>query len=253
MANEFFMRFNIHKSWGDYFGSSPYICRDVLDATDEDIKEFLGSLDNVQEVRAEYFKSKFDLQKLKGKRVLFFGDSLTSDRLGYRDCVTKSCQFEAKDGSFSGGTSSDILCIAEEYASTKPDLISIMIGTNDAIFVDKDKKCNRTSLDEYRRNLSEIICICKKYCRNIMIMTIPGVDESKLNVDGAIKTNTNLNVERYNDVIRDVALDFGVVLNSTKEVLDCNDEIFENDGLHLCDKGQKILAECWIKKVLEIF
>ena len=126
MPKRFFMRFNLQNGV-NHFPATAEIGAALQNADSSEIQEYLDEFDTVQARRAERMREYFGdhLAVLNGKKVLFFGDSITSDNLGYRETVSRAAHLQSADGSISGGTSATILQFAKsKLIAEKPDLLS---------------------------------------------------------------------------------------------------------------------------------
>ena len=56
------------------------------DYTAEQVRPYLDEFSRIQDTRVAMLRAEYqkEIQKLKNKRVVFIGDSITSDNLGYR-------------------------------------------------------------------------------------------------------------------------------------------------------------------------
>jgi lysophospholipase L1-like esterase len=185
---------------------------------------------------------------LKNKSVLFIGDSITSDNIGYRVSVTRAADLTAYDASISGGISSMMLYDAKAIIEKhRPDIVSVMIGTNDSACVDT---APTVSIDEYVRNVKSIIGWGKQNGAEILLFAVPPISETRFNIP--LKTQTNDNIGRYNEALQGVANDNDIRLISN-EWVNKSEDMLEPDGVHLSVEGQKIFSEKWIVAAAQIF
>lgn len=245
--DKFFVRFALQRSLGTFGETFPY--ESIMKAEDGEIEAFIEECDAWQKKQAEEISTLMDLKSLNGKRVLFVGDSITADRLGYRGIVTKAAGFESLNAAISGAVSSDMLrCIKDNAVSFKPEIVSVMLGTNDSLIIADEK--NLVSLEEYENNLDVIIRICKESGASVIISTPPPTDEKRFAI--TYKSNNNYNIRRYCDVIRKLAKKHSVLLNDFSEIIKNEplEEILEPDGIHLTSYGHRKFAEKWIETAL---
>ncbi len=220
--------------------------------SDEDIQNMILEIDEIQFSRAERLKKKYSLitEKLKGKKVVFLGDSITSDNLGYRVTVTKAANLYSFDGSVSGGTSSMILHTAKVLIEKqKPDLVSLMVGSNDSVSIAR-KELNQVSIEEYDRNVREIVRWAKEVGAKVLLFEIPPIIEElfEKNFNSQSKFQSNKNIQIYNSVLKKIAEDNETEL-SLNHWLSEKVEYFEPDGIHLNVRGQETFAEKWFESV----
>ena len=246
--DKFFIRFCLQRSQGTFGNDFPY--EHFMDGAEEEIAGFIEECEAWVQKQADELVSQIDLSKLRSKKVMFLGDSLTADRFSYRAIITKAAYLTSHNGAISGSVSTDMLrCIRDNLLGFKPDIISIMSGTNDSIFIDDG--INLVSRDEYRRNLDALVTISKNAGAEVILSTIPPVVDKRIKM--ATKTNNNRNITDYCGIIREVSEKHGIILNDfSKEAEKLSAEkIIEIDGIHLTPYGQKAFAECWIKTILK--
>lgn len=256
MEEIFFVRFSLQQSCG-IFGANQFDCNDIISETKEQVAQYIAECSKWQEQKAEELRRKHrGILKLGGKKVLYIGDSLTADRLGYRGITTVAAGLDARSMAVSGATSVDMLrSVYGEVLKLKPEIISVLIGANDAFFVGGKDKVNLVGKEEYRRNLREILKVCKESGAIVLVLTIPDVSEKNLSQsnDSRIKTNDNENVSEYCNIVRDEAQRAGVVLVDLNRALKAYniEEMIEPDGVHLNKKGQLMLADLWLETLIE--
>ena len=91
----------------------------------------------------------------------------------------------------------------------QPDIVTIMYGTNDS-YVDKGKTASRISVDDYRKNLNEIVARLLRRGIQPVLMTEPRwSDKARKN---GIEENPNIRLEPYVQACRDVAAEWRVPL-----------------------------------------
>ena len=137
----------------------------------------------------------------------------------------------------------------------KPDIVSLMIGANDSVGVGKDS-INQVSIQEYARNVQEIIGWAKQGGATVLLFEITPIHENRFaacfNKESKFQTNQTIN--RYNMILKEIANSNGIRLIShdwITEFDDC-DSLFEPDGIHLSIKGQELLAKKWLTAFAEI-
>lgn len=249
MAVAFFVRFNLHNS----ICSNPIsveMLRPFLNQSDGEIGVMLDEIDALQNGRAERFRKKYPEQTkaLGGKKVLFLGDSITSDNLGYREAVTRAAGLRGIDGSVSGGTSSMILHEAKRLIDKeKPDLVSLMIGSNDSVSVVRED-LNQVSIGEYERNVGEIVRWAKQGGAKVLLFEIPPVVEERFekSFSGQSKMQSNETVTAYNESVKRIAQENRIELQCNRWLLE-DAALYERDGIHLSVSGQELFAEKWLE------
>lgn len=129
-----------------------------------------------------------------------------------------------------------------EEAERKIFLISL--GANDAAFVPSLGRF-KVSVDEYKRNLQEVIAQAKRFSPDIVLLTITPVNELVTTKAEKDKIRKNEFVERYNEAIKEVAEEMSVALidvYSAYKERGANELLCE-DGLHPNAEGHKVIFE----------
>lgn len=254
MSVKFFARFNLHNSICENPISVRHL-RPFFDMTDDELEAMILEIKCIQNERVCRIKTEFlsECEALYGKRVVFFGDSITSDNLGYRDTVTLAAKLEATDGAVSGGTSSMILHSAKMHIEQKrPDIVSIMIGSNDSVCIESEK-LPQVSLWEYERNVTNIVGWAIKSGASVLLFEIPPVIEErfKKSFDSKSKLQNNKNISLYNDVLKKIANSFGIPLICNNWLKD-NEDLYLPDGIHLSSNGQEQFSKKWLEAAITV-
>ena len=258
MSARFFARFNLQNSLArESFPAHADILAAVLGKSEDEIQTYLDEFEGAQRENEEYLKTLFgkELEALHGKRVLFLGDSITSDNLGYRTAVCRAAKLEGTDGSVSGGTSAILLDPTHTLIKKeKPDIVSLMIGANDSLSIAGKGFC-QVSLAEYSRNVKKIVSFAKEHGAAIMLFEVTPVIEElfekKFHFSGE---QHNKMISEYNAVLKNIAADREIELIPNGWLSDSENmsELYEPDGVHLSAKGQKIFAAKWISAAAKI-
>ena len=256
MKDIFFLRFSLQRSCA-MLTENKFDFKELLPASDDEVSDFIKYCDNEQEEAAQILKIAFGEQeeKFSNKKILFIGDSITQDRRGYRGIITKFLGIQAKSVAFSGATSTDML--RESYGvinSEKPDIVSLMVGTNDVYFMDNERKINIVSANEYEKNIRAILSCAKRNGAKIVVGTIPPMDEEKVkNHNSSVKKyNSNENILRYNEILKKEAARSGAYCIDTYTPVIGNSWCFEPDGVHLSPPGHKILSRMWAETIINM-
>lgn len=138
---------------------------------------------------------------------------------------------EINNLSISGGTTETILNRFESEAEIREaDALIFQSGGNDSSYELGHPEKNRVSPEQFRKNLEKIIKRAKKITPNIFFMGFKNCDETKtMPVSWIDICYTNENLKKYNEIMRAVCEENGVLFSDIFGVLDIND--FE-DGLH---------------------
>ena len=252
MSGRFFMRFNLHSSVG-HFPVTCDIFERLLPYDRSELQRDLDDFEAIQAQRIKKLKSKYanEIEKIKNKKVLFFGDSISSDNLGYRISVTRAAELEAYDATVSGGTSS--MMIQDAKATIQkicPDIVSIMIGTNDSVSTDG---MHIVSIEEYERNVRALLRWSRQIGARILLFEIPPISEKAFNERNSkqYKTQSNENIKKYNSVLKKLADELNIQLIPHKW-MNGNEDMFEPDAVHLSVKAQENFAESWLMSAAQI-
>jgi len=152
----------------------------------------------------------------------------------------------------SGATTEDLLKRFDvECEARRPDIILFSIGNNDSQFV-KSLQSNRTSIDEFRKNLENLCEKARKFTEKIIFVGLSGVDEAKTkpvywNEDAWY---VNAEIEKYDAIIEKFCQEKKLKYISLKGVLKPGDW---EDGLHPNAKGHEKIFEKIKPEVLSIF
>jgi len=195
----------------------------------------------------------------KVKKIMFFGDSITnfgSKKNGYITIIDSLIQIDGKKNQFqtmSSGVNGDkitdlYLRYEEDVLSKHPDYVVIFIGINDIYKKDfgagTDSKTFAKFFSALTKKLEEASC-------KLIICSPTGILE---NMDSSNKYNRELN--DYADWFKSYCFSHNTPLINTREAFinyekTYNKEnkkygILTSDGIHLTDKGNKLVAtEIW--------
>lgn len=191
--------------------------------------------------------------KLKPKKIIFFGDSITQQGVkpgGYVNLIRKSLdssKYEVIGAGIGGNKIYDLyLRMEEDVLNKKPDLVVIYIGVNDVWH----KLSSRTGTDQdkfvkfYQALISKIQANGAK-----VVLCTPAVIGEKKN--GANEMDGDL--DKYSEEIRKLAVKNNLPLCDLRKLFTAYDlqnnpedaakGILTVDGVHLNDKGNQTLAE----------
>ncbi|MDN3663837.1 SGNH/GDSL hydrolase family protein [Algibacter miyuki] len=145
--------------------------------------------------------------------------------------------------------------LESDVLSEKPDLVIIMVGTNDML---NSKKF--VSYENYHENLSSIVENIKNIDAQVLLMTPPRVDSLYLfkRHDKALFTDTpNVKLQKVKQIMEDVAKEYDAFFVDNYSVFKAKglpqhnqDNYIRNlknsnkeDGVHLKPIGYKLIAE----------
>ena len=258
MKDCFELRFNLHRCGVDFKDDAttfsrifPYDVR-YIEGCLTDYEDFLAA--SAEEIRRKHEINLApspgnigDRDFFKDKKILFIGDSITSDRVSYFNIIKRAVNADCMDGAVSGAKSTDAVSRIRMLMDTfKPDIVSIMIGTNDVMCVDNRQRVPTVSLPEYEKNLEYIVECVEAGGAKPIITTIPPIHEKWFKeTSGAYKSLDNLIFSKYNESLKCIAEKHHAAVNGMDDVYKRYDQdsLFEPDGVHLSPFGQKVLAE----------
>ena len=252
-----FLRYQLQNSIRQ-LSPSPTLFEAVLGVEQEKITAQLAEFEEIRGIQMQRLKESCvtELAALHGKRVLFLGDSLTADELGYRVLVSSAAALEARNAAISGATTSSLLPICRHRIFSKtspvPEVISIMLGTNDAVSIGREEM-HLVSLGEYLRNMREILTWSKKTGARVLLFAIPAVLEQRFCAHAAAsgRLQSNRAIATYNAGLAALAAELGIELIA--HVAQENESYFEKDGLHWSVQGQTHFAEQWLRAAYKAF
>ena len=194
-------------------------------------------------------------------RVLFLGDSITSDRTSYCGIIRKVLEpyekLQVFDTSVPGNK------VIELYSYSYPetheihaDIAHIMLGTNDILCTDQPPYLNRVHAEDFAEKLDYVVRCLTQDGTKVILTTIPVFSPKKAEVSlqGFRKQYREEDRVRYNQIIRDVAVRYGVVLNDMEPVYAgfTREALTWNDGYHMSPFCQSMLAEHVLQKILQL-
>ena len=258
MPKRFFMRYNLQNGVG-HFPATAAVGAALQNAEPEEIAGYLAEFDAIQAARAELLRARLGdaLTPLAGKRVLFLGDSNTSDNLGYRESVCRAASLVGIDASVSGGTSSTAFGLA--YTALKQadaDLVSILLGTNDAVAIGSPE-LETVSLGEYERNMRAILSWATQTGAKVLVLAIPPIAQAGFDhyflPQGKYQSPEHL--AQYNTVLRALTeeLEIPLLTLGFLEQGEAAPSFLERDGIHLNALGHEALAERWLTAAAQLF
>lgn len=257
MPQRSFLRYQLQNSLR-HLPSSLSLFESVLDADVEVLQQHLSDFEkhrkeNVLRLQQQNSEA---ICKLQGKRVLFLGDSLTADELGYRPLVCEAAGLLARNGAISGATSASLFNLCRQKILSKtspiPDILSIMLGTNDSVSIEREE-LHQVSLAEYARNMREILSWGQKIGTRVLLFAIPPILERQFctHVAATGKLHSNRAIDAYNAELATIADGLGIPLITHLPPHD-DPTLFEADGLHWSIEGQARFAAQWLKAAANI-
>ncbi len=196
---------------------------------------------------------------MKTARIYAFGDSLTygawDSEGGWCDRVKRKLHkemIEDEGGKFQmfnlgiGGEHSRGLLgrikneMDARYRPDWPAIIIIGTGANDTRYVEGQDP--NVSLDEYKKNLLEIVKIAKTYTEKILFVGVAVVENEIQEFKGTLLSNELLR-EHYK-VMAEVASECNVpIINVNSSLEKSTESVYFKDGVHLNDIGHKVVSD----------
>ena len=261
----FNFKFNLHKSLipigiddHDYDR-----LKTVYGVSDEWMKQTVESIESSNKQHAEMLSSQFDFEKLNKKpiKIVFFGDSITSDRQSYLNILKIALQnyknVQLVDMAISAHKSGDL------FTATYPNMIGehadiahIMIGTNDVRQINDEDRAYHTSPEEYEKNVDYVVSELTKDGTKVILTTIPPYSQDKADKSfvGCRALFLEESRKLFNSILAWTAEKHGALLNQMDELYApyTAEELTLTDGIHLNAIGQDLLAQGVMKSILEL-
>ena len=212
----------------------------------------------------------------KGSTVLFQGDSITdagrgraepllandSDALGggYAAMVAETLLAEGPDRElqiYNRGVSGDRVTFMRDRwqadcLDLRPDLLSILIGVNDAWHgVASGTPANGVGLEAFDRVLRDLIVTTRRALPDLkLVICEPFTTEA----GAVLSMNFHPDIDDRRDIVREIAREHADVLVPFQEMFDelCAQapaEHWAGDGVHPSPAGHRKMAEFWLKCV----
>ena len=198
------------------------------------------------------------------KQVVFLGDSITEEgrtlELGFINLLEESLdseKFNLIGKGISGDKVSDLLVRYEDdVLAQNPDIVFIYIGINDVWHsYDVGKG---SDIDFYEKGLRKIITDIKKRGAKIILCT-PTVIGERVTFEDELEVKRDQELDAFAGVVRNLSSEFNTELLDLRTIF--KDYIVENnqnndyqdfltdDGVHLNDAGNKLIADEMIKYI----
>ncbi len=181
------------------------------------------------------------------KKICIFGDSVVcgeGDDIGggwVNRLANHFKDFEIFNLGIDGGTILSIQEIFEKEIKEKnPDTIIFEAGGNDSAY-DKEAHEFLTNEDEFENIVRNLIVQAQKHVENIFFIGFTNCDEKRtMPVSWCNLCYENKNIQKYNEIIKNVCDENGVLFIDTYGVLE-NDDFA--DGLHPNSSGHEKIFE----------
>jgi lysophospholipase L1-like esterase len=183
-----------------------------------------------------------------GMTIGVWGDSIThgsgdSEALGWVGRIRKALSTHDYNHIYNfgicGETSENVLArFAIEAKAIKPDHIVIAVGINDSKFPE-GLDTHKVSLDNYRKNLSELLLAAKQYTDSIALVSATKVNDEWRSARGSRFINKE--IAKFNEVLAILAKVHGLKYIDVFESVDPATDLA--DGLHPNAQGYQKMFE----------
>ena len=194
----------------------------------------------------------FSAMKLKPKKIIFFGDSITQAGVqpgGYVDLIKQSLgteKYEVIGAGIGGNKVYDLyLRLENDVLNKKPDAVVIYVGVNDVWH--KLSSRTGTDYDKFIRFYDALIKKIQDNGAKVILVTPAVIGEKK---DGANEMDADL--DKYSGAIREIAAKNNLPLcdlrkifkdyNIAKNTENKDKGILTTDGVHLNAQGNQAVA-----------
>ena len=195
----------------------------------------------------------FTAMKIKPKKIIFFGDSITQAGVqpgGYVDLIKKAldpAKYEIIGAGVGGNKVYDLFFRMEDDVLTKkPDLVVIYIGVNDVWH--KASSRTGTDYDKFGKFYQGLITKIQNNGAKVVLCTPAVIGEKK---DGGNEMDADL--DKYSEAIRELAtknklplLDLRTIFKEYDAANNPDNKekgILTSDGVHLNPLGNQTLAD----------
>lgn len=194
--------------------------------------------------------------------ILIFGDSITwgavdskggwaqriKDYVNIQTLAGKNHNNNVYPLGISGENSGELIKRLEAEASIRLDednktALIIAIGINDSQ-IELLTHTNKISVEDFRKNLNQIVEIGKKFAQQVIFVGLTPVDEGKVKPMPWKLTHgyANEQIEKYNNVLKEVAEEQSVTfLEVYAKFQEVESKALLFDGLHPNDKGHELI------------
>ena len=192
-----------------------------------------------------------------GDRIAFLGDSITYHGQtrgdGYVNLVLKGLDaegvaVEAVKAGVSGNNSRDMLArLDRDVLSKRPRWMTLSCGIND-VWNLGNANGKGVELDEYRRNVSEILDRCAASNCTVVVMTTTLFESRGKSAAVSENDERNVRIAAYNDFLRAEAARRGLPLADVNAALwkshRAGNSYNTCDSVHLAPPADRIVAKC---------
>lgn len=194
-------------------------------------------------------------------RVAFLGDSNTSCRTSYLQILQEAVElwpgWELLDFSVSGNKTDNLLyTLYPRVMDSRAQIAHIMIGTNDMRRIRDGSDLLVIPPEIFRRNLAHLTRVLKAQGAEVLLTTIPvfSPEKAKQSDKGTCSQYWETDRQEFNGIIRSIAAEYGAKINDMDPVYSAftPETLTREDGIHLNDRGQELLARRVLRCLLSI-
>jgi len=261
---QFRFKFNVHKALGsmEISDTDQKMLAAVYNVDEADVALELQYARERISFFAEELRKETDLDFLKelpDKKIVFLGDSNTSNRHSYyniiRTVLSEYPQITTIDRAISAQKAIDLFtAVYPATVDLHADIAHIMIGTNDVRRIDDRRDVFFTSPQEFEKNVEYIVSSLTKEGTKVILTTIPPISGIKTQIQYAGYHTVYLEEDRllFNESLMRIAEKHGAILNQLDPVYApyTAEELTLDDGLHLNDLGNTLLAKVLLQAIL---
>lgn len=256
------VKFNMHKLILDFPERDAERIAMVFDADRTDVESLIASFHQTVQAEAERTRAEMHIPSPKDKcSIVFLGDSITSDRESYLNTIRELYRDRQDvtiiDAAISGDKSDDaVMRFYERTLRYDPDVVCILIGTNDLRRNDDGYAASCVSLRDIEKNLRYMIRTLKSRGVQIILTTISPVINKQLKArfpDSNWRYEPS-EMDALNQLICDLSNEYQIKLNDMRAIYAkfLPQQILLNDGLHLNALGQRLLLRSTLACLSEI-
>lgn len=231
-----------------------------------DVKNVLGNLNRELKPHINYLQEKYR-EKLnetlgeKNLKICCVGDSFVSDHQSFfqmlKILMSNYPNVKLIDAAVTSETSTQLIAhIHKRVLVYQPDIVIVLIGTNDMRQNNDIYAPPNVSISEYKKNLEFLASVLHQCGSKVIFNTLPPYDTVRMEQSVPEKCWTyKLYIDEvYNNIIRDVAEKYQLYLNDMAEYFkEFTDTInIPNNGLHLTEAAHCYFADKLLNLLLTI-
>lgn len=194
---------------------------------------------------AAHTAARFDSDASLGEpKIVCFGDSIT--KRNYPEILGQLVGAEViKSGVPGHSTSQAMRRLEPEVLSHNPDIVVILLGTND-LRIDSERVF--VPLDKYHTNLSKMATRCTKQGAQVVLCTVPPIrektffrrhDKKAFDAAGGLQQL----LSDYRDTVIAVANEHDLPVVDLNQQLSSEPQWLSSDGVHPSETGDSIIAK----------